>query len=205
MLPMSKIGILGGTFDPIHNIHLKLGQQAYEQFHLDEVWFMPSGCPPHKTDHRVTDGVRRSDMIKLAIEGTPGFRYSDFELRRSGNTYTAQTLALLRDIYPEHCFYFIVGADSLYQIESWYEPERVMAQAVLLAAVRPWNEAHKSLEQQIQYLTGKYKAEIYQIQFDAADVSSEEVRRAVKEGRDITGLVPKAVAEYIRTHGLYRG
>jgi len=114
---MAEIGIMGGTFDPIHNGHLMLGRQAYEEYHLDEVWFMPSGNPPHKKDHLVTDAALRCKMVRLAIEGFPKFRLSEFEVQRTGNTYTAETLRLLHLHYPEHRFYFIVGADSLYEIE----------------------------------------------------------------------------------------
>ena len=117
---MAKIGILGGTFDPVHNGHLALGKQAYEQFKLDEIWFMPSGHPPHKKSRLVTQGKEREDMVKLAIASVSYFVYSDFELKREGNTYTAQTLTLLREAYPQHEFYFIIGADSLYEIEQWY-------------------------------------------------------------------------------------
>lgn len=202
---MSRIGILGGTFDPIHNAHLGLGEQAYRQFGLDEIWFMPSGQPPHKTDHRVTEGVHRSAMVKLAISEIPCFTYSGFELERRGNTYTAQTLSLLRTAYPQHTFYFIVGADSLYQIEHWFHPELVMEQTELLVAVRPWHEEqHKSLEQQIRYLEAKYGARIHQIHFHETDISSEEIRQAVARGEDISSYVPAAVADYISKHGLYR-
>ena len=201
---MSKIGILGGTFDPIHKVHLKLGQQAYEQFGLDEVWFMPSGHPPHKTDHKVTEGAHRREMVKLAISQIPWFVYSDFELERQGNTYTAQTLSLLREAYPQHTFYFIVGADSLYQIERWFHPELVMEQTILLAAVRPWHVEHRSLDQQIQYLEKKYGARIYQIHFPETALSSEEIRQAAAGGQDISSYVPAPVAAYIKAHGLYQ-
>ena len=86
---MARIGILGGTFDPIHNGHLALGKQAYEEFGLERIWFMPSGTPPHKKDHRITEGKMRRDMVMLAIADIPCFLYSDFEMEREGNTYTA--------------------------------------------------------------------------------------------------------------------
>ena len=95
-----SIGIMGGTFDPIHNGHLLLAHQAYREYGLDSIWFMPSGHPPHKQDHHVTDGGIRRDMVKLAIEGVPYFQYSDFELRRPGSTYSAQTFHLLNEAYP---------------------------------------------------------------------------------------------------------
>lgn len=200
---LARIGILGGTFDPIHNGHLRLGREAYEEFGLDVVWFMPSGNPPHKKDHKITEGELRECMVKLAIADTPYFRYSDFELNREGNTYTAQTLSLLRRTYREDSFYFIVGADSLYQIEQWFHPKAVMKLAVLLVAGRAYRDDHQPLEKQIEYLTGRYGARIYPIHCREMDVSSEEIRAAVAAGRPIRGYVPEAVEQYIMDHGLY--
>ena len=201
---MAKIGILGGTFDPIHNGHLALGKQAYEQFGLDEIWFMLSGHPPHKKGRLVTEGKEREDMVKLAIASVPYFVYSDFELKREGNTYTAQTLTLLKEAYPQHEFYFIVGADSLYEIEQWYHPELVMKQAVLLAAARTYEKDHRDFEKQINYLQEKYGARIGMIQFKEMDISSRQIRKAVGSGQSVEKLVPGSVAGYIRIHGLYR-
>ena len=200
---MSNIGILGGTFDPIHKGHLELGQKAYEQFKLDQIWFMPSGCPPHKTDHRITEGSRRRDMVLAAIKGIPWFAYSDFEMKRQGNTYTARTLSLLGEAYPEHIFYFIIGADSLYQIEQWFHPEQVMEQTILLGAGRPYGRPHRSLEDQIQYLKEKYGARIYPICFKEMDISSEAIRALAARGGSISRYVPLAVEKYIKSCGLY--
>ena len=201
---MAKIGILGGTFDPVHNGHLALGKQAYEQFKLDEIWFMPSGHPPHKKSRLVTQGKEREDMVKLAIASVSYFVYSDFELKREGNTYTAQTLTLLREAYPQHEFYFIIGADSLYEIEQWYHPELVIKQAVLLAAARPYDKEHPNFEKQVKYLQEKFDARIGVIRFEEMDVSSRQIRKAVALGQSIKDLVPGPVAGYIRIHGLYR-
>lgn len=201
---MKKIGILGGTFDPIHNGHLRIGNSAYQEFGLESIWFMPSGIPPHKKDHKVTEGEMRRDMVKLAIADTPYFQYSDFEMNRKGNTYTAQTLTLLREAYREHEFYFIIGADSLYQIEQWYRPQLVMKQAVILAAGRAYGMWHRSFEEQICYLTERYKARIYPLHIPEMDISSEEIRAAVAQGRSIRKYVPDAVADYIDARGLYR-
>ena len=138
---MRRVGILGGTFDPVHNGHLLLGEQAYREYGLDEIWFMPSHVPPHKKDHHITDGAARIRMLELATESIPYFSVSDFEMGREGNTYTAQTLALLKEAYPDIEVYFIIGADSLYQLESWYHPEQVMAQAVLLVSGRTYGSS----------------------------------------------------------------
>ncbi len=201
---MAKIGILGGTFDPIHNGHILLGRQAYEEYRLDRIWFMPSGTPPHKKDHRVTAGKLRRDMVMLAIEGVPYFAYSDFELKRPGNTYTAQTLRLLREAFPGNEFYFIVGADSLFQIEHWYHPEQVMSEATLLVAGREYEEEHRSLDQQIGYLSSRFDAQILRLHCGEVDISSAGLRQMAARGLDIRPYVPAAVADYIRLNGLYQ-
>lgn len=203
---MGKIGIMGGTFDPIHNGHLMLGRQAYKEYGLDEIWYMPSGHPPHKKDHDVTESAMRLEMTRLAVKGHEGFLCSDFEVKRSGNTYTAQTLCLLRKKYPEHVFYFIIGADSLYEIETWYEPERVMAQAIILVARRKYEEAGKeqAINRQAAYLSEKYNADIRVLHSEKMDISSAVLRRMVANEQDISSFVPHEVLSYIDAHGLYR-
>lgn len=201
---MAKIGIMGGTFDPIHNAHLMLGRQALKEYHLDEIWFMPSHNPPHKTDHRVTGTKDRCEMVKLAIAGEPRFRFSDFEISRAGNTYTAQTLKLLKEAYPKHTFFFIVGADSLYHIESWYHPEEVMRQVTILAAGRECEDAFCTLEEQAAYLIKKYGAAIFLLHSDTMEVSSQELREREMNGGRIHNLVPENVERYIEEHGLYQ-
>lgn len=201
---MGKIGIMGGTFDPIHNGHLMLGKQAYTEYGLDQIWYMPSGQPPHKRDHEVTAAGMRLAMTRLAVEGHKEFACSDFEVSRKGNTYTAQTLRLLRETYPQHTFYFIAGADSLFEIETWYEPGQVMAQTIILAAYREYKEADCSMERQIAYLTEKYGADIRLLHCGEMAVSSAELRRMAAEGKSIGEYVPKRVLEYIKVHGLYQ-
>ena len=202
---MRRIGILGGTFDPVHNGHLLLGEQAYREYGLDEIWFMPSHVPPHKKDHLITDGAARIRMLELATESIPYFTVSDFEMGREGNTYTAQTLALLKEAYPDIEVYFIIGADSLYQLESWYHPEQVMARATLLVAGRAFKEAKRSLDQQIAHLIARYGARILPLHCGEMDVSSADLRRMAMEGKNIGPYVPGEVADYIRRNRLYQG
>lgn len=201
---MGKIGIMGGTFDPIHNGHLLLGEQAYQEYGLDRIWYMPSGQPPHKKDHNVTDSRIRLEMTRLAMVGREGFSCSDFEVMRSGNTYTSQTLKMLHQMYPGHTFYFIIGADSLYEIEYWHEPQKVLAQAVILAAVRDYESADRSIENQIAYLKDKYRADVRMLHCREIDISSAELRRMTALGESIEAFVPESVARYIQEHHLYQ-
>ena len=202
---MGKIGIMGGTFDPVHNGHLYLGRQAYVEYGLDRIWYMPTGQPPHKKDHHVTDVTHRCQMLKLAIEKEEGFVFSDFEVRREGYTYTAQTLALLKEAYPEHEFYFILGADSLYEIEGWYYPELVIGAVNILAASREYDGGnHRPMEEQIAYLNEKYCGHIQMLHCREVDISSEEIREMAAHGKPVETCVPEKVADYIRSHKLYQ-
>ncbi|MGN0157790.1 MAG: nicotinate-nucleotide adenylyltransferase [Brotaphodocola sp.] len=200
---MANIGIMGGTFDPIHNAHLMIGRQAYEEYKLDEIWFMPSGTPPHKKDHHVTDVEDRCEMVRLAIEDSPYYKLSEFEARRDGNTYTAETLCLLREQYPQHRFFFIIGADSLFQIEHWYHPELVMIQTTLLVAGREYADAPCTMDEQIAYLTKRYQADIRILHSNELDIASADLRRMIAEDQPIDSFVPKAVADYIARRNLY--
>lgn len=201
---MGKIGIMGGTFDPVHNGHLLLGRQAYVEYGLDSIWYMPSGQPPHKKDHRVTDVKQRCEMLKLAIAGNDAFVFSDFEVARDGYSYTARTLTLLNEAYPEHEFYFIVGADSLYEIETWYHPAEVIRSVTILAAGREYGDEHLPMKEQIEYLNQKYGGHICQLHCTEVDISSEAIRDMAARGKSVAKYVPAGVAAYIEKHRLYR-
>ena len=201
---MKRIGIMGGTFDPVHNGHLLLGKQAYEEYGLDEIWYMPSHIPPHKKDRKITDSEDRIEMLQLALKDMSFCQVSDFEMKREGNTYTAHTLALLKEEYPECEFYFIIGADSLFQIEKWYHPEKVMALTTLMVSGRDYPQAERTFDEQIAYLTEKYGAKIYKLHNDEVDIASADIRKCIDEGEDIAKVVPEAVAQYIKEHGLYK-
>ena len=150
---MKKIGILGGTFNPIHHGHLILGQAAKEEFGLDEILVMPTKNPAYKTISGGVTEQNRVDMIKLAIAGFSYFRFSDMELNREGTTYTVDTLRALTKENTDCRYYFIMGADSLYQIETWKDPDQIFAMADILVATR--NDSRSALDAQIDYLEGK--------------------------------------------------
>lgn len=202
---MKRVGIVGGTFDPIHYGHLMLGRQAFEEYHLDEVWYMPSRQPPHKKGRAITSGRERAFMILLAIEEIPYFSLSEFELKReSGNTYTADTLSLLAELHSDTEFFFIVGADSVYEIESWYRPDLVMRQTTILAADRDYEDDRLSLEKQIDYLQDKYHARIFKLHCREFEAASAEIRERIASGKTVKGLLPPAVEQYIKSRGLYK-
>lgn len=195
-----KIGIVGGTFDPIHNGHLMLGAYAYDNFQLDEVWFMPNGNPPHKSEEIKIDF--RLEMVKLAIEDKEEFHLSTFEMEEERHSYSYETLEKLQKIYPKNRFYFIIGADSLFTIELWKEPARVLQACVILAACREDKDINQ-MNAQIAYLTKKYNAEIRLLKMPLIDISSSDIRKKCEKGESIDTLVPKKVLNYIQTHQLY--
>lgn len=191
-----KIGILGGTFNPIHNGHLMLAKEAYEQHNLDKVWIMVSPNPPHKAGTTIVDVTHRNNMAKAAIEPYDFMEFSDYEQRRDGFIYTAETLTLLKKDYPENEYYFIIGGDSLENIEKWYHPEIVLANCILLAAGRDdlFNDA---LIARINELNAKYKADIRLVKMQPMDVSSTEIRAGDFDD------IPDNVRSYINDNKLY--
>ena len=165
---------------------------------------MPSGTPPHKKDHEVTKVEDRCKMVRLAIESFPYFRLSRFELQRPGNTYTAETLRLLKEMYPQNRFFFIIGADSLFQIETWYHPREVMSQTTLLVAGREYPQAPRTLEEQAAYLKERYPADIRLLHGEKIDISSSELRDMIALKKHVYPYLPSAVEDYIRQHALYQ-
>ena len=200
---MIKTGILGGTFNPIHLAHLAMARTALEQAALEEIWFMPSKNPPHKSHREIVSETQRRDMIQLAIQSEPAFCFSDFEWKRQGTTYTAETLQLLRKEYSEREFYFILGGDSFFQLESWYLPQIIMKSCCLLAISRN-GATREQMQTQAAYLTRIYDARIQILQMQEMDISSSQIRQRSCKGQDISALVPPAVADYIKKQNLYR-
>ena len=197
-----KTGIMGGTFNPIHNGHLTLARKAREQFALDEVLFMPCGEPYMKASQKIESGETRAAMTALAIQNDPYFFLSTVEIEHSGNTYTYETLEYLRKKNPDTEYYFIMGADNLFQITHWAIPERIFANCRILAAVRD-DKTVQDMERQIQLLHQKYHAVIYLLKTDCMDISSSDIRRKTAAGESIDEYVPASVRSYIAEKGLY--
>jgi nicotinate-nucleotide adenylyltransferase len=194
-----NVGILGGTFDPVHNGHLLLAEQAREQLSLDEVLFIPAGDPWRKAHREITPADHRVAMLRLAVEGNDAFGISDLELTRSGPTYTADTLEALAGERLDDAFWFILGADALADLPNWREPERIVRHALLAVAPREAQEVNVAALN-MPALAGR----IVSFTCPRLDTSSTEIRERAAAGRSLRYLVPDAVREYIESQALYR-
>ena len=204
-----KIGIMGGTFDPIHIGHLLLGEFAYEDFGLDEIWFLTNGNPPHKDTPAGADEQKdalshRVEMVKRAIEGVPYFRLNLSEAVTDRHSYTYETMQKFNRLYPDDKFFFILGADSLFSIEQWKYFREIFPTCTILAAMRDDKDADE-MKRQIRYLCDRYGADIKLLQAPLVEISSTTIRRRAADGKSVRYMVPDAVGEYITKHNLYRG
>ncbi len=200
---MKRVGIMGGTFNPIHIGHLLLAENAYSAFGLDQVLFIPSGCSYMKDQSAILDADTRLRMTALAIQDNPHFQVSDMEVRRPGYTYTCETLEQLTRENPSTEFFFLAGADSLFAMETWKNPEVIFQKATVLAAVRD-DCGNGRLSEQAQHLCEKYHGRVCLIPSGNVEISSSDIRSRIREGRSIRYLVPERVREYIEENGLYR-
>lgn len=195
-----KTGIMGGTFNPIHNAHLMIADFAREEFGLDRILFMTSGNPPHKTKKKLADAVLRHKMMQAAIAGNPEFLAEDYEVRRGAYSYTADTLRFLKQKYPEDAFYFIIGGDSLRDLPTWYQPEEILNLATILAFARSFGF---DMEQAIHTAQTRCGGEIYQVHAPVLEISSSFIRSRIRQGKSVRYLLPDAVLEIIREYHLY--
>lgn len=201
---MKKLGIMGGTFNPIHLAHLILAESAYEQYSLDQVMFLPSRKPVYKDAAEILPDMARYHMIELAIQDNPHFFLSDLELKREGNTYTADTVLELKKQEPDTEFYFIIGGDSLLSFDKWSRPEVILKHVHLLAAKRGRQE-QILLENQVKKLTYQYQPVygIHLFEAPAMEISSTDIRERIRAGRSIRYLVPKLAEEFIKEQRFY--
>ena len=200
-----KIGIMGGTFDPIHNGHLMLGKAAYEMFGLDQIWYMPNGNPPHKDNTSMkTHVMERVEMVQLAIAPYEEFRLELYEAKRREVSCSYSTLEYFRNKYPEDEFYFIIGADSLYNFDTWMEPERICQACTLVVASRNYGR-NGDLNQQIRRCAQTYHGTFLRLDTMNIDVSSQQLRQWIREEHSIRYYVPDNVITYIREQQIYLG
>ena len=199
-----KIGVLGGTFNPIHFGHLLLAEQARQTFCLDLVLLIPSGLSYMKRTQEILPGEIRLEMARLAAADNPFFSVSDLEVKRSGNSYTCETLQQLHALYEGASLYYIVGADTLFQMEQWREPESIFSGCITAAAVRD-GIADDRLKEKIDCLRRTYGADIRLLPSLHLEISSSDIRTRIREGRSVRYLMPENVRQFILSNGLYRG
>ncbi len=200
-----RVGILGGTFDPVHFGHLLLAECAREQAQLEEVWFVPAATPPHKKERIVTEAKYRVEMLELAIAGHPNFRVSLLEIERGGLSYSVETLRAIHNNYPEMELFLILGADSLEELHTWREAAEICRLALPLVARRPHYELRPQKELLEMVGPARWQKILeHVVDMPLVELSSSDIRRRVAEGRSIRYRVPRAVEEYVLSHGLYR-
>lgn len=214
---MERIGILGGTFDPVHYGHLRAAEQVRERFFLDKVIFMPAALPPHKRDRRVTQKEHRLEMVRKAVSGNPAFEVSELECEREGASYSIETLRILRDTRePGAEIYFVLGSDAFSLIHTWrsYEDLFSMAHWIVVERPGPGKKGPSALPEFMRSsfrYSPRLKAWIHSsghalhfCKLNALNISASEIRKLVETGRSIRYLVPEEVRLYIEAHGLYK-
>jgi len=199
---IQRLGILGGTFDPVHHGHLVAAAEAYHQLDLDLALFVPTGAPPHKQGQPLLPAAQRLRMLELAIAGRTRFSVSRVDMDRPGPCYTVDTLELLRAEWgPTPTFFFVEGADSLADILTWHQPQQLIELCHLAVVERPGVEI--DVDRLAQRLPG-LESHLHWIQMPLLEISSRDLRNRVRTGQSISYLVPRAVEAYIMEHGLYR-
>lgn len=197
-----RIGLMGGTFNPIHIGHLVTAEEAFFQFDLDEIIFIPSGKPPHKTDSDIAPAEDRYLMTVIATASNAHFTVSRIEIDRTGPSYTVDTLREMKKIYGEDTqLYFITGADAIIEILTWKDPEIIAGLCEFIAATRPGYSLRRFEE--LHLVGNKRLPKVHFMEVPALAISSTDIRQRIKEGRPIRYLVPEGVDEYLYKRGLY--
>jgi nicotinate-nucleotide adenylyltransferase len=193
MAGAGRVGILGGTFDPPHNAHLMMAQAALQRIPLDEILFMPAPAPPLKDPGRLTPYAERVEMVELAVRGQPGLRLSRLEEFRTGPSFTVELLRRYREQYVNEPF-LIVGADSVQELPSWREPVEILALATIVVFARTGYSLRIPVEDE---------AAVIVFESPVIDISSTEIRSAIRAGRPVRSFLPEAVLEFALDTGLY--
>lgn len=192
-----RVGILGGTFDPVHIGHLIMAESVREAAQLDEIWFMPAGHPPHKEDARVTDAATRIAMLRAAIAGSPAFRICELECERSGPSYTIDTVRALLTQYPRYRFHWIFGGDMVAHLPHFHRVEELVAAIGLIGVARPGFEGADTS------LPASLADAVTMVPAPLVAVSSSDIRQRIRDGRSVRYLLPDAVIKVIKERGIY--
>ena len=194
-----KTGLFGGTFDPIHNGHLKVAQTAKNCLQLDRIIFVPAGDPPHKTGKKITDKAHRLAMVELVAKAC-GAEVSDWELGRKEKSYSVDLVRHFQEAFPEDEFYFIIGADSFYDLPTWWHYRELMSLCSFVVIARPDTEKEKLLS---CFSGDEAPPRVFYLEDILVDISSTKIRHLIGEGKDVSQLVSPEVMSYIKMHSLY--
>ena len=198
-----KVGIMGGTFNPIHIGHLIIAEAAYEAYKLDEVLFVPSGISYMKDQSEILDAKKRVHMTGLAIEDNPHFALSTIEIDRDGNSYSYETLETLRKQNPNTEYFFLVGSDTLFALETWKHPEILLPSCTILVAVRDGVPMEK-MQEHANYLKEKFGGSIELLKTPNIQISATDIRNRIADNRNVKYFVPESVLQFIEKKGLYK-
>lgn len=198
-----RVGIMGGTFNPIHIGHLIIAEAAYEAYDLDEVLFVPSGISYMKDQSEILDAKKRVHMTGLAIEDNPHFALSTIEIDRDGNSYSYETLETLRKQNPDTEYYFLVGSDTLFALETWKHPEILLPSCTILVAVRDGVPMEK-MQEHASYLEEKFGGNIKLLTTPNIEISATDIRNRIAHNRNVKYFVPDAVLDFINKYDLYK-
>ena len=198
-----RVGIMGGTFNPIHLGHLIIAEAAYEAYNLDEVLFVPSGVSYMKDQSEILDAKKRVHMTGLAIEDNPHFALSTIEIDRDGNSYSYETLETLRKQNPNTEYFFLVGSDTLFALETWKHPEILLPSCTILVAVRDGVPMEK-MQEHAKYLEEKFGGSIKLLTTPNIEISATDIRNRLAEGRNVKYFVPDSVLDFINKYDLYK-
>ncbi len=198
-----RVGIMGGTFNPIHLGHLIIAEAAYEAYNLDEVLFVPSGVSYMKDQSEILDAKKRVHMTGLAIEDNPHFALSTIEIDRDGNSYSYETLETLRKQNPNTEYFFLVGSDTLFALETWKHPEILLPSCTILVAVRDGVPMEK-MQEHAKYLEEKFGGSIKLLTTPNIEISATNIRNRLAKGRNVKYFVPDTVLDFINKYDLYK-
>ncbi len=211
-----NIGIFGGTFNPIHNAHLRIAEESRDQYALSQVFFVPAASPPHKPHHRQLSFTHRLNMAALAIADNPFFALSDIEGQRSGKSYSIDTLHAFRASYPDDRLFFIMGSDSFAEIGTWYDYENLFALTSIIVVGRPGVEgfslasalpvaiSHRfCYDSKVNHLTHCSGTTVSYLSGVPLPISSSSIRELLRRGQSVRYLVPDPVEHYLKEHTLY--
>lgn len=198
-----KKAIFGGTFDPIHIGHIHIAYEALYNLQLDKILFMPAGNPPHKINKTITDAEIRYDLVKKAIEHEPHFEISDYEINKKGNSYSYETVELFSKLECNTEWYFLIGVDSLMDLDNWKNVDRILNSCKLVVYNRAGFTMEKILKQK-NYIEERFNKKIIFLNMPIIDISSTNIRNNIKEGKNVNYLLPCGVDGIVDRLQLYK-